>query len=68
MKCSKFHRHLKARAAKAGLPLSDYLRGEVRLAPERATLEQLCARLEQRFMVAPNVTPAEAMRRERDSR
>ena len=60
------HRQLKSRAALAGMSLSDYLLSEIRQVAARPTLDELRARLEQRPAVAPNVSPAEALRAERD--
>ncbi len=60
------HRQLKARAAMAGMSLSDYLLGEIRQAAERPTLDELRARLAQRRPVTPFMTPAEAVRLDRD--
>ena len=60
------HRRLKARAALAGMSLSDYLLSEVREVAERPTVEELRARLEQRSQVVPSVRPADAVRTERD--
>jgi hypothetical protein len=54
------HRRLKARAALAGMSLSDYLLAELRRVAERPTVEELRARLERRPPVAPAVPPAEA--------
>jgi plasmid stability protein len=65
---NELHRRLKARAALAGMTLSDYLLKEIRSAAERPTLEELRARLERRTTVVPSVAPAEAVRVERDSR
>ena len=65
---NELHRRLKARAALAGMSLSDYLLKEIRVAAERPTLEELRARLERRPMVTPSVPPAQAVRAERDSR
>ena len=62
------HRRLKARAAMAGMTLSDYLLQEIRRVAERPTVEELRARLEQLPPVDPAVPPAEAVRAERDSR
>ena len=62
------HRRLKARAALAGMSLSDYLLHEIRRVAERPTLEELRARLESRPAVTPAESPAEAVRSERDSR
>ncbi len=50
----------------AGMSLSDYLLGEIRQAAERPTLDELRRRLAQRRAVTPSVTPAEAVRVERD--
>lgn len=61
-------RRLTSRAAMAGMSLSDYLLGEIRRAAERPTLDELRARLARRRPVAPSVTPAEAVRAERDRR
>ncbi|MCG6874991.1 MAG: hypothetical protein LJE97_07850 [Betaproteobacteria bacterium] len=65
---NELHRRLKARAALAGMTLSDFLLKEIRSAAERPTLDELRARLERRAMVAPSVPPAQAVRAERDSR
>jgi antitoxin FitA len=62
------HRKLKSRAALAGMSLSDYLLSEIRELAERPTLEELRARLEGRSEVKPSVTPAQAIRAERDQR
>jgi antitoxin FitA len=62
------HRRLKARAALAGMSLSDYLLGEIRQVAERPTVEELRARLAGRTPVNPSVSPAKAVRAERDSR
>lgn len=60
------HRQLKSRAALAGMSLSDYLLGEIRAVAERPTLAELRARLERRSRATPSVTPAQAIRAERD--
>jgi len=62
------HRKLKARAAIAGMSLSDYLIGEIRLLAERPTREELLDRLARRSTVEPRLDPAQAVRKERDSR
>ena len=62
------HRKLKSRAALEGLSLSEYLIGEVRRAAERPSLSELRQRLAQRTTVTPDVSPAEAVRAERDAR
>ena len=65
---SELHRRLKARAALAGMTLSDYLLHEIRRVAERPSMEELRARLEQRSAISPSVPPARAVRAERDSR
>lgn len=65
---NELHRRLKARAALAGMTLSDYLLQEIRRVAERPSLDELRARLQQRAPVAPSMAPARAVRAERDSR
>ncbi len=60
------HRKLKARAALAGMSLSDYLLSEIRLVAERPTLDELRMRLESRSAVIPTATPAQVVRAQRD--
>ncbi len=60
------HRQIKARAALAGTSLSDYLLNEIRQMTERPTIEELRARLRSRADTAPSVSPADAVRIERD--
>jgi plasmid stability protein len=60
------HRRLKSLAALAGMSLSGYLLHEIREVAERPTLEELRARLERRSRVTPSITPADAIRAERD--
>lgn len=60
------HRRLKSRAALAGMSLSDYLLNEIRRVAERPTLDELRARLERRPEMTPSVSPAQAVRAERD--
>ena len=62
------HRKLKARAALAGLALSDYLLQEVRRVAERPTITELKSRLARRPSVTPTISPAKAVRSERDGR
>ena len=59
------HRQLKARAALAGMSLSDYLLAELRRVAERPTIDALRARLKRRPAVTPAEPPAEAVRAER---
>jgi plasmid stability protein len=60
------HRRLKARAALAGMSLSDYLLSEIREVAERPTLEELRARLDRRSPVMPSISPVDAVRSGRD--
>jgi antitoxin FitA len=62
------HRCLKSRAALAGMSLSDYLLSELRHMAERPTLDELRERMRSRPETALPVTPAEALREERDTR
>jgi plasmid stability protein len=65
---SEVHRELKARAALAGMSLSDYLLRELRQTLDRPTMEQLRKRLASLPPVQPRVSPAAAIRAERDRR
>jgi plasmid stability protein len=60
------HRKLKARAAQEGVSLSDYLLAEIQKTAERPTLSELRKRLHGRTPVKPQVSPAEAIRAERE--
>jgi plasmid stability protein len=62
------HRTLKARAALAGMSLSDYLLAEIRRVAERPTLAELRDRLERRTRVSSPVPAARAVREERQAR
>jgi len=62
------HRKLKARAALEGMSLSEYLLGEVRRVAERPSLTELRQRLGQRTSVTPSISPARAVREEREAR
>ncbi len=62
----ELHRQLKARAAMAGMSLSDFLVSEARQLAERPTREELRARLAGRSPTRPAVSPARAVRTERD--
>lgn len=64
----QIHARLKARAAMAGMSLSDYLLGELRHVAELPTVEEMLARLEGREPVCPAESAEEAVRAERDSR
>lgn len=62
------HRALRARAALAGMTLSDYLRAELERSVERLPAAELRARLAALEPVAVREPPAKTVRRERDSR
>jgi antitoxin FitA len=62
------HRTLKARAALAGMSLSDYLLGEMRQIAARPTMDELRERLRHREPVALRMPAARAVRAERDAR
>jgi len=62
----ELHRKLKARAAMEGLPLSDYLLQEIKRLAERPTLNDLRRRLGHREPVTPRISPAKAVRAERE--
>ncbi len=62
------HRKLKARAASAGMTLSDFLIREARHAAERMTDEELRARFEAQPVQHLKISPARIIREERDRR
>jgi len=62
------HRTLKARAAMAGLSLSDYVLAELTQIAQHPTREEILARIAQRPSVAARPRPAEVIRAERDGR
>jgi plasmid stability protein len=62
------HRTLKARAALAGMSLSEYLLRELRRTAERPTPEELRRRIESRRPVKPRLAPADLLARERAAR
>lgn len=62
------HRELKARAALAGMSVSDYLILELRRSLERPTRDELLRRLAQRAPARPRPAPADAVRSERNRR
>lgn len=62
------HREAKARAAKAGMSLSEFLLREVERALAYPPVEDLLARVESRRRPSLSETPAEAVRAERDAR
>ena len=62
------HRVLKARAAMAGMSLSDYLLGEIKEIAERPTLADLRVRLHKREPVTVELDTARLLREEREAR
>jgi antitoxin FitA len=62
------HRSLKARAAMAGMSLSDYLLTEIREIAERPTLAELRDRLHGRKAVTLSLDTARMVREEREVR
>lgn len=62
------HRKLKARAAEAGMSLSDYLLAELRRVAERPTLDELVERLKAREPISTAIDSAGLVRAERDGR
>jgi plasmid stability protein len=62
------HRTLKARAAMAGMSLSDYLLMEIKEIAERPTLAEFRERLHQRKPVAAQLDTARMVREEREAR
>ncbi len=62
------HRELKARAALAGLSLSDFLLLEMKRILERPTREELLRRIARRAPVLGGPSAAELVRAERDGR
>lgn len=62
------HRALKARAALAGMSLSDYLLTEIREVAERPTLAELKERLHHRTPVSVVLDTARLVQEERDAR
>ena len=62
------HRRLKARAAMAGLSLSDYLLAELGETADLPTLAEFRKRLPRRKPVSPPIDTARLIREERDAR
>ena len=61
------HRNLKARAAREGLTLSDFLLRMAEREVGRPTIEELSERIRQRGRVHLSEAPAEIIRRMRDA-
>jgi hypothetical protein len=64
----ELHREVKARAARAGMTLSDYLLREVERLVDLPTVDELVARLRARERPGLSESPAAAVRAERDAR
>lgn len=64
----RVHAVLRARAARAGMSLSEFLLGELRSIAERPALEEMLERISHREGMQPRETPAQAVRAERDAR
>jgi plasmid stability protein len=62
------HRRLRARAAMAGMSLSDYLRVELERTAEQLTYAELRSQLKTLGPARVRESPARAVRRERDAR
>lgn len=62
------HRSLKARAALAGMSLSDYLLAEIKEIAEKPTLAEMRERLHQRKAVSVRIDTARMAREEREAR
>jgi antitoxin FitA len=62
------HRRLKARAAMAGMSLSDYLISEIKEIAERPTLAELRERLHQRKPVSAELDAVRLLQEERAAR
>jgi plasmid stability protein len=60
------HRKLKSRAALAGMSLSDYLLVEIRRIADLPTVDEMLERMATRTPVSTTLSPAEALREERD--
>jgi len=64
----ELHRRLKARAAAAGMSLSDYALKELRKSAEQLTLPEMVARLATRERLSEDIDIAEMVREERETR
>lgn len=62
------HRKLKARAAMAGMSLSDYLLNEIREIADRPTLLEFQERLRKREPLLTPIDSARLVREDRDAR
>lgn len=65
---NELHRRLKARAAMAGMSLSDYLLSEIKEIADRPTLAEMRELLHQREPISIPIDTARLVREERESR
>ena len=65
---AELHRRVKARAATEGLSMSEFALRELRKAVDRPSREELLARIADEPCLAPEPSPSEVIRAERDSR
>lgn len=59
------HRQIKARAARAGMSLSDYLYREVRMLASTPDVDEVLDRIASRGRVKPGEPPGQVVREER---
>ncbi len=64
----KLHRTLKARAAQAGMSLSEYLLRELKKVGDKPSVEELLERIRSRPPIEPGVSSAEIIREGREER
>jgi plasmid stability protein len=64
----RVHRTLKARAAREGMSLSDFLKKELARVAERPTIEEWLERAQQTSPIRAKISPTQAIRELRDSR
>ena len=64
----QIHRQIKARASLAGMSMSEFILKELKRVIERPSREELLDRLDMLPEVELQPSPAEMVRRERDSR
>jgi plasmid stability protein len=62
------HRVAKARAAMAGMSLSEYLLREITILMERPTMEEVLSRLDKQPPVSTSLSAADILREEREAR
>ena len=62
------HRTLKARAAREGMSLSDFIKRELARTTERPSMQEWLERTQQAKPISSKLSPAEVIRELRDSR